>query len=227
MALRPPRFQYRSRRPALSRCRTHLKKLRETNVRSDLGWNSRPRHRASAHSLLRCALSLSMFTAMCLSLSGCGNGLAKVSGQVTLDGQPLRGGNGNVRVTVQFQPASGVGSTAIGLADENGIYILGTGSKTGIPPGEYFVTCSAQELVPTKTAQNMNGVRQVTDAKYANAKTSGLKFTVEPGKNQFDIPLQSARKRRRESGLSRNWLLELQLEQRARSVAETTCGGRV
>ena len=34
--------------------------------------------------------------AACLAISGCGNGLAKVSGQVTLDGQPLHGGKGDI-----------------------------------------------------------------------------------------------------------------------------------
>jgi hypothetical protein len=137
-----------------------------------------------------------------VQICGCGNGLAQVSGQVTLDGQPLRGGIEDTRVTIQFQPASGAGSTAIGLADENGNYVLGTGSKSGIPPGEYLVTCSAQQIVDAKTPKTKNGVRQVTDLKYANAKTSGLKFTVEPGRNQLDIPLESSTKKAPRAGLT-------------------------
>jgi hypothetical protein len=127
-------------------------------------------------------------------LSGCGNGLAQVSGQVTLDGQPLRGGAGDIRVTVQFQPTSGVGSTAIGLADEDGNYSLATGSQDGIPPGEYLVTCTASELLPATAASSTRGSRRISDPKYANAKTSGLSFTVQPGKNTFDIPLTSPAK---------------------------------
>jgi len=127
--------------------------------------------------------------AICLVISGCGSGLARVSGQVTMDGEPLRGGSGNVRVTVQFQPANGVGSTAIGLADENGNYALATGSQAGIPPGDYLITCTAVELVQPKNASFAAGSRRITDPKYANANTSGLSFTVQPGKNQFDIPL--------------------------------------
>jgi hypothetical protein len=142
-------------------------------------------------SLLRITAVL-MTSAVCLSLSGCGNGLAQVSGQVTLDGQPLQGGNGNVRVTIQFQPANGVGSTAIGLADENGNYTLATGSKDGIPPGDYVVTCSASELVQAKGSSAAGGSRQISDPKYANANTSGLKFTVQPGKNEFNILLESS-----------------------------------
>ena len=82
--------------------------------------------------MLHALLSMS---AACLALSGCGNGLAQVSGQVTLDGQPLHGGNGDIRVTVQFQPASGVGATAIGLADENGNYEIGNGLPNGNSAG--------------------------------------------------------------------------------------------
>ena len=127
--------------------------------------------------------------AVCLLLGGCGNGLAQVSGQVTLDGQPIRAGEGDVRVTVQFQPADGVGSTAIGLADENGIYSLATGSQDGIPPGDYLVTCTASELLPATAGSSARGSRRISDPKYANAKTSGLSFTVQQGKNTFDIPL--------------------------------------
>ena len=134
------------------------------------------------------------FTAICVALPGCGNGLAQVSGQVTVDGQPLRGGSGDVRVTVKFQPASGIGPTAIGIADENGNYSLGTGSQTGIPAGEYVVTCSASELVRQKDSQAVIGGRQITDQKYADGRTSGLKFTVQPGNNEFNIPLISTPK---------------------------------
>jgi hypothetical protein len=132
--------------------------------------------------------------AVCLFLGGCGNGLAQVSGQVTLDGQPIRAGAGDVRVTVQFQPVDGVGSTAIGLADENGIYSLATGSQDGIPPGDYLVTCTASELLPAAAGSSARGSRRISDPKYANAKTSGLSFSVQPGKNTFNIPLMSPAK---------------------------------
>ena len=130
--------------------------------------------------------------------TGCGNGLAQVSGAVTVDGEPLRGGAGDTRVTVQFQPAGGVGSAAIGLADENGAYTLGTGSKTGIPPGDYLVSCSASRLIPQQ-----GGARRITDPKYANAKTSGLTCTVQPGKNEYNMRSSPAQPRRREG---RKWV---------------------
>lgn len=119
------------------------------------------------------------------TLSGCGNGLAQVNGLVTLDGQPLQGGAGDTRVTVEFHPASGIGTVSIGLADENGQYALGTGAETGIPPGEYLVSCSASRLVPG------GGARRITDPKFANTKTSGLTCSVAPGDNEFNIALSS------------------------------------
>jgi hypothetical protein len=136
--------------------------------------------------------ALVSISAACVLLSGCGNGLAQVSGQVTLDGQPVRGGRDGARVTVQFQPASGQGATAVALADENGNYEMATGSQTGISPGEYLVTCSATEVL-TSSNTGIPSFRQLADPKYAKAQTSGLKFTVESGKNEFDIPLESPR----------------------------------
>jgi hypothetical protein len=135
----------------------------------------------------------------CAAIAGCGNGLAQVSGLVTVDDQPLHGGNGNVRVTVQFQPANGVGPTAMGLADENGKYTLSTGSQSGIKPGDYVVSCAAEELVTGKSG--VTGARQITDPKYASAKTSGLRFTVQAGKNELNIPLKSPPKTAQRSGV--------------------------
>jgi hypothetical protein len=129
-----------------------------------------------------------LVVAACVTLSGCGNGLAQVSGLVTLDGQPLHGGKGDTRVTVQLQPADGVGATAIGLADENGNYKIATGSQAGIKPGEYYVSCSVSTL-------GVGG--PMADPKFANTKTSGLKLSVQPGKNEYNIPLQSPPKKSR------------------------------
>jgi hypothetical protein len=129
-------------------------------------------------------------TMLCIALCGCGSGLADVSGQVTLDGQPLHGGNGDTRVTVQFLPATGTGTTAIGLADENGNYTLRTGSQAGIPPGEYLAICTAAQIVSSPTGGAPGG-RRITPEKYASARTSGFKFTVEPGRNEINLAMSS------------------------------------
>jgi hypothetical protein len=126
-----------------------------------------------------------------VALNGCGNGLAQVSGQVTLDGNPLRAGKDVARVTVQFLPADGQGANGVGLADENGVYRIGTGSQFGVRPGDYLVTCFVSPL---------DRASPTADPKFGNAKTSGLRFTVQPGKNEFSIPLQSAAKNVRQTG---------------------------
>jgi hypothetical protein len=130
--------------------------------------------------LLACAAGL---------LTGCGSDLGQVSGQVTLDGQPLCGG-GDVRATVYFQPASGNGTTATGLVNESGEYKLSTGSVKGVTPGEYVVTISATQLVKSPTGGAAGGKR-ITDPSYANAGTSGFKFKVEPGSNEYNLALNS------------------------------------
>jgi hypothetical protein len=133
--------------------------------------------------LLLIAIGLAPFT-------GCGNNLADVGGTVTLDGQPLRGGSG-VRATVVFQPVSGSMTGAVGIVDENGRYRLSTGSGEGAAPGDYLVTCSATQIIPSKQPGGTPTGRRITDPKYANAKTSGLQFTVQPGINEFDIALEA------------------------------------
>jgi hypothetical protein len=125
-----------------------------------------------------------------VAVVGCGSNLAEVNGVVTVDGQPLQGGNG-VRATVIFQPATGVGRVAVGLVDSSGQYHLSSGSEAGVVPGEYVVTCSATQLVRGSDG-SVSGGRRVTDPKYADTKTSGLQFTVEPGSNEFNISLTSA-----------------------------------
>jgi hypothetical protein len=123
-----------------------------------------------------------------VSAGGCGNDLAQVTGAVTVDGQPLRGG-GDVRATVIFQPATGDGRVAVGLVNADGRYRLSSGSQEGVVPGDYVATCSATKLVTNDGG--VTGGRRLTDPIYANIKTSGLKFTVQPGKNEFDLALHS------------------------------------
>jgi hypothetical protein len=125
-----------------------------------------------------------------VAFSGCGDNLADVHGTVTLDGRPLRGG-GDVRATVVFQSISGSSTGAVGIVDENGRFTLSTGSKEGVAPGDYSVTCTATKIIPSSEPGRAPGGRSITDPKYANAKTSGLQFTVQPGGNEFEIPLAS------------------------------------
>ncbi|WP_146451107.1 hypothetical protein [Bythopirellula polymerisocia] len=128
-----------------------------------------------------------------LLMTGCGNNLSQVTGVVSVDGQPLQGGSG-VHATVFFHPVSKTGAAAVGVVGENGIYKLSTGSQSGITPGEYVVTCSASQIIPSETPGGTPSGKRISDPKYASAKTSGLRCEVQQGDNVFDISMDSAPK---------------------------------
>lgn len=130
------------------------------------------------------------------AVTGCGNSLAKVSGVVSIDGEPIVGGE-NVRATVYFYPEGGTGAPAIGLLNGQGRYEIATGSKTGVEPGAYVVTISATEIILPKQQGEAPSGRPLTARKYANPKQSGFRVEVEPGGNVFDFDLESQVARRR------------------------------
>ena len=75
--------------------------------------------------------------AVLLSGMACGGAgkPVKVSGRVTLDGQPLAG------ATVVFNPADGKGTIAAGRTDADGEFRLTTfGTDDGALPGDYKIT---------------------------------------------------------------------------------------
>jgi hypothetical protein len=105
--------------------------------------------------------SLAFAFALFLAATGCGGGLASVSGVVTLDGKPVEG------ATVSFTPATGDGGGvggSYGKIDAQGTYSLRTvvGDRSGSVPGKHKVTISlsksdatnpegaSKELIPTK-----------------------------------------------------------------------------
>lgn len=147
----------------------------------------------------RCGLlPLAAAIAACV---GCGNGLASLSGKVTLDGQPLAAG-GDTRATVYLYPEGGTGAPAVGLLDESGEFTVSTGSQTGVVPGTYVVTVSASTLIRKNSTPGMPpSARRVTPNKYANPNASGLRLQIEPGYNECEFALESdpADRRRRRS----------------------------
>jgi hypothetical protein len=114
--------------------------------------------------------------------SGCGgNPTAKVSGTVTLDGQPLENG------TITFYPTANSGQTA-GGGIENGKYTLDAS------PGEMTVLISANKVTgkhkmyDTPDSPTVDTVVELIPARYN--KTSELKVTLKPGVNEgvnFDL----------------------------------------
>lgn len=115
---------------------------------------------------------------LALAITGCGRSdlpeLGRVEGTVTLDGKPIP------NAAVGFYPLSG-GRQALAIIDQDGHYDLTfvdgySGAKTGMNEVTVFWPDGS-----TPTAR--------IPAKY-NAKTE-LKFDVKPGKNTYDIALES------------------------------------
>jgi hypothetical protein len=133
--------------------------------------------------------SLSVY-ALCLTslvnLVGCGGPFdSKVSGKVTLNGASL------ARGVVTYVPVSG-GPAAYAPIDDDGTYVIHTGREAGLPSGDYQVTVAANE--PSAERQTSKGGppppgKLITPTWYRAKETSGLKFTVQPGKNEINLEL--------------------------------------
>jgi hypothetical protein len=119
-----------------------------------------------------------------VTLVGCSRGgsagLTRVTGEVKLNGQPLKSG------TITFMPVSGTTSSTGEIKD--GRYSLGTTTPgDGAPAGEYKVSVTAWEKLPTMTEAGVPAVPE----KYMNADTSGLTAKVESQRSQtIDFDLQ-------------------------------------
>ena len=138
----------------------------------------------SAHAVMHGVALLAL-----ASTTGCGNGLAKLEGEVCLDGEPLRAVD-EIRGTVMFQPLQS-GPSAAATIDEQGRYEAYTGAERGLPPGDYVVTLRAVEIIPAKDEYSMPGAKKITPRRFANSEESGLTVTVSPGSNAFDIDIVS------------------------------------
>ncbi|MEX1039242.1 MAG: carboxypeptidase-like regulatory domain-containing protein [Pirellulaceae bacterium] len=142
-----------------------------------------------------------------LGLIGCGGDptVAKVSGTVTLDGEPVEG------ASVIFSPIGG-GRPATGQTDSQGNFQLSTyGSADGALIAEHQV--SVVKVEETKTAEAyvpegeeapedqrdaLSGdlgtggrVKYLVPMKYAIGKTSGIKVQVERGLEPVALELTS------------------------------------
>jgi hypothetical protein len=116
------------------------------------------------------------------SLAGCGGGLSRVSGTVTLpDGKAMSG------VFVTFSDSEKqIGAS--GTTDENGRYQLTTSTPgDGVPPGTYQVTVTQPGPVDSSQPEGP----RVFPKRYESAISSGLSFEVKPGTNTCDIKLEA------------------------------------
>lgn len=136
------------------------------------------------------AMKLAAIVTFCMALTGCGDGLSRVSGTVTLDGSPIAVGK-QMNGTVNFVREDGSGARATGYIDETGRYALTTGAKNGIEPGTYLVGIAVNQVTIPADPAAMPQPKLITPRKYSNSRDSGLKAEVKPGKNTFDFALSS------------------------------------
>jgi hypothetical protein len=100
-----------------------------------------------------------------LLLTGCGPKPVKVSGTVTLNGQPVDG------ASVQFVPADGSGRQASGGTDKDGKFQLTTyENNDGAMPGEYKVVVKYTPPVETGASANTEVMKQVIAQQQKDAK---------------------------------------------------------
>jgi len=105
--------------------------------------------------------------------------MAKVTGRVTLNGQPL------ANAAVTFVPETG--RPAMGVTDEEGRYVVTTFEKNdGALPGQYRVTIAAQAA---RTPKNGNNVQATVPKAYSDPQTSALTVEVVQGRNDFQLEL--------------------------------------
>lgn len=144
-------------------------------------------------------MTLLMLSALVIGCNG--DGLVAVSGQITLDGNPVQAGR------IEFYPESG--RPSVGTIDSEGRYQLKTFSPNdGAKPGKYVVTITAREestsgpqyqsmedelngtLASPNRESESKPVTWLVPSRYANRATSDL--TAEVGGDQdFDFKLTS------------------------------------
>jgi len=120
----------------------------------------------------------------CAAMAGCGekSNRGTVSGNVTLDGQPIASG------TIRFVPSDGGTATSEAMIAD-GKY------SVSVPAGEKRVSISSSKVVGKRKAYDtpesptMDIVQEAVPARY-NAQ-SELKLTVQAGSQQKDFELTS------------------------------------
>ncbi len=140
---------------------------------------------------VRCSVSVLCLSALVLA-SGCGKSTGKVSGKVTLNGQPLKGGG-----TVTFEGSKGgvsgtitsEGTYTIVSAPEGAVKItlasgMGAGDMGGAETDPSKMR-PPRKMAPAARAFGLGNIPE----KYKKPETSGLTYTVTSGEQTFDIAL--------------------------------------
>lgn len=123
-----------------------------------------------------------MLAAFCVCAGCSRSGLGKVSGTVTLDGEPLPD------ALVEFVPTGGDGGLSFGRTDSNGdYYLMLSRTAEGATPGEYKVRITTRDVVDDGGQERW--IDEKVPSKY-NSNTE-LLATVEPGSNTIDFDLST------------------------------------
>ena len=136
---------------------------------------------------IRCYL---LFLWISTALFGCGDStgdLVPVVGKVTVNGQPLTTGTGNV----SFRPEKGSAGRQepAGSIAEDGTYRLSTAGKDGAPPGRYRVLVVDMDEVDPKDPYAPR--KSHVNLKYSEPKTSDVVIDVvrSPAPGAYDLKL--------------------------------------
>jgi hypothetical protein len=147
-------------------------------------------------------LGTALVIGILITLPGCGTGdTLPVSGQVTVDGEPLQAPGG----VVIFKPDADKGNTSkvepTGYLDDQGRYTLYSApGKKGAAPGWYKVQVNATKLGPKMpmpkphrpgTPDPPPPPKGYFDNKFTSSKTSGLNVEVvaDPPAGAYDLIL--------------------------------------
>lgn len=122
------------------------------------------------------------------ALVGCGSSegpeLARVTGVVRLDGQPLP------KAVVRFQPVAGEGSYSSGITNESGEFTLQySRDRNGALPGEHTVFITTGNEHAEDELGKPKPIPEILPAVYH--RDSILKEQITSGRNHIELELQS------------------------------------
>lgn len=119
-----------------------------------------------------------------LVLTGCGNGvsLGKVTGKVTIDGEPAP------NVLVSFRPKEG-GPSSVGVTDASGNYELACLGRPGAPLGINIVTLTSIPAANEAPAEDLSQMSS-DDPNYAKQAAGGTKSDYDSAAVREKIPPQ-------------------------------------
>lgn len=136
-------------------------------------------------------MALVVLALVTLMLSGCGGDIGRVSGTVTVNGEPIS------NATIMFYPQEGRAS--VGKTDESGKYSLTyTKGVTGAKIGTHVVTVSTEvfaeenrnvDYEETSRMPTVMGRKETMPPKYLDRTKSELTADVKSGSNTIDFDL--------------------------------------